>query len=199
VDRVVTRVGCGPMGALEELVTRSQIQQLAVRYALGVDGKDIDALATLYTDEADKGYGPGPDGIGRFFDHVLRGSHCAIHLIGKHLIEFDSDAKAHGVVYCRAHDHVLDPEHWWDVALAYFDSYERRGDNWLFAERRVATRNTAPSVGFLNPRKGLGCLTNSAPLRPFGNATRSACPMTNVDRGGIDRGSERTSVVKDTP
>ena len=131
-----TRVGT--LDPLDELVARSKIQQLAVRYALAVDGKDLDTLATLYVDELDKGHGPGPEGIRLFFDHVLRGSHCAMHLIGNHLIDFDSDTTASGVVYCRAQHHVLEPEYWWDVALVYFDSYERRGDGWLFGDRRLA-------------------------------------------------------------
>ena len=35
------------MDAIEELVARDRIRQLAERYALGVDGKDLDAIAVL--------------------------------------------------------------------------------------------------------------------------------------------------------
>ena len=57
----------------------------------------------------------------RFYDQSLRNFHCSMHLVGNHVIDFDDDDHAHGVVYCRAHHHVLEPEHWFDVALAYFD------------------------------------------------------------------------------
>jgi hypothetical protein len=40
-------------------------------------------------------------------------------------------------VYCRAHHHVLEPEHWYDMALAYWDTYERHGGQWLFRRRRL--------------------------------------------------------------
>ena len=127
------------MDALEELVARSKIQQLAVRYAFAVDGKDIDTLATLYVDDIDYGvHGIGPEGVKRFFDAVLRGSLCSMHLIGNHLVEFDDDTHAHGVLYCQVHLHVREPDHWSETALAYFDRYERRGDEWLFADRRLA-------------------------------------------------------------
>jgi hypothetical protein len=124
------------MNALEELVARDCIRQLAYRYALGVDGKDLDGLAALFVEDVDNGrYGPGRDGVKAFYDHVLRAFHCSMHLVANHVIDFDDDDHAHGVVYCRAQHHVLEPEHWFDQALAYWDTYERAGDDWLFRRR----------------------------------------------------------------
>ena len=53
------------MDALEELIARDQIRQLAFRYTLAVDGKDIDSLAELFVEDVDNGrYGPGREGCG---------------------------------------------------------------------------------------------------------------------------------------
>jgi hypothetical protein len=124
------------MDPLEELVARDRICQLAYRYALGVDGKDLDGLAALFVEDVDNGrYGPGREGVKTFYDHVLRGFHCSMHLVGNHVIDFDDDQHAHGVVYCRAHHHVLEPEHWFDQAFTYWDTYERVGEDWFFRRR----------------------------------------------------------------
>jgi hypothetical protein len=126
------------MDALAELIARDSIHQLADRYAVAVDGKDIDTIATLFVEDVDNGrYGPGRQGVRTFYDHVLRGFHCSMHLVGNHPIDFDDDDHAHGVVYCRAHHHVLEPEHWFDMAMAYFDTYERVDDKWYFRRRKL--------------------------------------------------------------
>jgi hypothetical protein len=124
------------MDALDELIARDRIRQLAFRYALGVDGKDLDGLAALFVDDVDNGrYGQGREGVKAFYDDVLRNFHCSMHLVANHVIDFDDDDHAHGVVYCRAQHHVLEPDHWFDQALAYWDTYERAGDAWLFRRR----------------------------------------------------------------
>jgi len=126
------------MDALAELLARDQIRDLALRYALAVDGKDLDGIAALFVADVDNGrYGTGRDGVRRFYDQSLRKFHCSMHLVGNHVIDFDDDAHAQGVVYCRAQHHVLEPEHWFDEALAYFDSYERVDDAWFFRRRRL--------------------------------------------------------------
>jgi hypothetical protein len=126
------------MDAIEELLARDGIRQLAARYALAVDAKDVDGIARLFVDDVDNGrYGPGREGVKLFYDQSLRKFHCSMHLIGNHVIDFDDDDTAHGIVYCRAHHHLLQPEHWFDEALAYFDSYERVDGDWRFRRRRV--------------------------------------------------------------
>ena len=122
--------------ALDQLIARDRIHQLADRYALAVDGKDVDGIAALFVEDVDNGrYGPGREGVKTFYDHVLRDFHCSMHLVANHPIDFDDDHHAHGVVYCRAQHHVVKPEHWFDMALAYFDTYERVGDEWFFRRR----------------------------------------------------------------
>jgi ketosteroid isomerase-like protein len=123
---------------LDELVARDQIRDLAVRYALAVDGKDVDGLAALFVEDVDNGrYGSGREGVKTFYDKVLREFHCSMHLVANHVIDFDDGDHAHGVVYCRAQHHVLEPEHWFDHALAYWDVYERVADGWRFRRRSL--------------------------------------------------------------
>ena len=142
------------MDALEQLVARDKIRELAYRYALGVDGKDLDSLAALFVEDVDNGrYGPGREGVKTFFDHALRSFHCSMHLVANHVITFDDDEHAHGVVYCRAQHHALDPDHWFDQALAYWDTYERLVDEWLF-RRRLLKSWYRQEIG--HPERGSG-------------------------------------------
>jgi len=125
---------------LARLLALQSIRDLTLRYALAVDGKDLDGLAVLFAPDVDNGrYGTGPDGVKRFFDQSLRTFHCSAHFVANHVVDFDDDEHAHGVVYCHAHHHVLEPEHWFDEALAYFDTYERVSPDgeWRFRRRRV--------------------------------------------------------------
>ena len=126
------------MDRLQELLARDEIRQLAERYAVAVDAKDLDGLAVLFAEDVDNGrYGPGREGVKTFYDNRLREFHCSMHLVGNHVIDFEDDDHALGVVYCRAQHHLLEPEHWFDVALAYWDTYEYHDDRWVFRRRRT--------------------------------------------------------------
>ena len=133
------------MDAVQELVARDQIRQLAERYSLAVDGKDLDGVVAMFTEDVDFGqFGTGREGARNRYDTDLRKYHCTMHFVGNHVIDFDDDDHAHGVVYCRAYHHVPEPDHWFDIAVAYWDTYERVGDEWLFRQRQ-------PRVWFRQP------------------------------------------------
>jgi SnoaL-like domain len=131
------------MDTLQELLARTQIHELADRYAIAVDGRDLDTLAGLFVEDVNNGrYGPGREGVRTAYDNRIRFFYASMHLVGNHVIDFDDDDNATGVVYCQARHHVKppeqdEPEHWFDMALAYFDTYERLGDGWCFRRRRV--------------------------------------------------------------
>jgi len=58
---------------LPRLVARDTIRDLALRYALAVDGKDLDTLASLFAPDVDNGrFGRGPDGVRRFYDQAAQ-------------------------------------------------------------------------------------------------------------------------------
>jgi len=163
------------MDAVEELVARDHIRQLAHRYALAVDGKDLDGMAALFVPDVDNGrFGTGPEGVKRFFDQSMRRYHCSVHFVGNHVIDFDDDDHAHGVVYCRAQHHVLEPEHWWDEVLAYWDTYERVDGDWRFRRRQVRSwyrqenrdREVA-SAADVGPKRGVMMPEAFATFDPF--------------------------------
>jgi hypothetical protein len=126
------------MDAVQELVARDQIRQLAERYAFGIDGRDLEAVAAQFSERSRWGrYGLGREGAITFYDNILRRFHCTMHLVGNHIIDFDDDEHAHGVVYCRAHHHVPEPEHWFDLAFTYWDRYELEDGRWLIVSREL--------------------------------------------------------------
>jgi len=123
---------------LQRLVDRDAIREVALRYALAVDSKDLDALASLFAPDVNNGrFGQGADGVRRFYDQSLRNFHCSFHLVANHIIDLHDADHADGVVYCLAQHHVLEPEHWFDEALAYWDTYVRIDGSWHFRRRRL--------------------------------------------------------------
>jgi ketosteroid isomerase-like protein len=139
------------MDALEDLIARSKIQQLVQRYALAVDGKDLDGIAELFPEDVDNGrHGVGREGVKNFYDQVFRGSRASVHFVGNHVIEFDDADHAHGVVYCQDYGQDRQSDAWHDMTIAYWDFYERHGDDWLF-RRRIMKRWSRPAAVLATP------------------------------------------------
>ena len=129
------------MDTLEELAARDRIRQLAYRYALAVDGKDLDGVAALFVEDVDNGrYGPGREGVKTFYDHVLRQFHCSMHLVANHYVDFgDPPDTATGSAYCIA-KHVYEEEgvdRCYVMHIRYDDQYRRVGDGWRIAHRHL--------------------------------------------------------------
>jgi hypothetical protein len=121
---------------LERVEAQLAITQLPARYALAVDSRNLDALVNLFIDDVPCGRrGNGRAALKDFYasDHILRGFYRSQHQICGHTIDFIDADHATGTVYCRA-EHE-DAEHWVVMAICYFDSYERRNGEWLFARR----------------------------------------------------------------
>ncbi len=117
-----------------------RIRDLAERYAVAVDAKDVGGVARLFvSDVVVPGHGVGRDAIAAFYDQVLRRFHCSMHLVANTVVDQHDEEHASGVVYCRVHHHSTDPEHWYDHALAYFDDYAIESGQWRFRRRRVHT------------------------------------------------------------
>jgi len=121
--------------ALARLLARDEIQELAHRYAVATDARDLDALVALFVPDVRV----GRDAVGREalrgdFDHQLRAIGVSILFVGNHVIDFDDDERARGVVYCMAQ--IQDGERWIRQAIRYDDSYARRDGRWLFVRRR---------------------------------------------------------------
>ena len=123
------------MNELEQLLARDAIRQLAHRYAVAIDARDLDALVALFVDDVRVGRDErGRDALRRDFDRQLRAIGVSILFVGNHVIDFDGDDRARGVVYCTAQ--IQDGARWIRQAIRYDDSYERRDGRWHFARRK---------------------------------------------------------------
>lgn len=117
------------------LVAHEQIRQLASRYAVALDARDLDTLVSLFVDDVRV----RRDQVGRAalrasFTEQLRDLGVTILLVGNHVINVIDDDHATGVVSCRGEIEM--GEEWVVQAIQYHDSYERRGGDWLFVRRR---------------------------------------------------------------
>ena len=110
------------------------IQQLPIRYALAVDGRDLDAWVRLFEPDVDMGrHGRGRDVLREYIEPQLRWFYRSIHQIVGHRIDIVDEDTATGAVYCRAEHEVGD--RWIVMAICYFDTYRRVEGEWFFARR----------------------------------------------------------------
>ena len=123
------------MDDVAKLLARDEIRQLAYRYALAIDSRDIDTLIGLFVEDVRVGRDTfGREALRENFEAQLREVGITILFVGNHLIDFQSDNKATGVVYCKNETQIDD--HWIHQAIQYRDDYERRNGQWLFVRRR---------------------------------------------------------------
>jgi ketosteroid isomerase-like protein len=117
------------------LLAYEEIRQLAARYAVATDARDLDALVALFVDDVQVGrWARGRDALKAFFDHSLRGVGITILNIGTHVIDLVDDDHATGIVYCRGE--IQEGGRWIVQAIQYRDDYERRGGHWYFVRRK---------------------------------------------------------------
>jgi hypothetical protein len=140
---------------IDRIESQLAIQQLPIRYAVAVDGRDIDAWVDLFVTDVDCGRaGKGRDALRGMIVEGLRGFYRSVHQICGHQIDFADADSATGIVYCRA-EHE-DRGKWIVMAIAYFDQYARRDGRWYFVRRKekhwyyadAAERPTAPFLGW---------------------------------------------------
>jgi ketosteroid isomerase-like protein len=121
--------------ALDRLLAYEAIRQLASRYALALDSRNLDDLVALFVDDV----AVAPDSTGRKalraqFDRSLREVGRTFLLVGTHVIDLVDADHATGSVYCKGE--VQDGSRWIHQAILYDDVYERRDGTWLFVRRR---------------------------------------------------------------
>ena len=123
------------MDALTRLAARDEIRQLAYRYALAIDSRDIPELVSLFVDDVQVGRDTfGHAALRANFEAQLREVGITILFVGNHLIDFQDDDHATGIVYCKNETQMGDE--WIHQAIQYRDTYERRAGTWLFVRRR---------------------------------------------------------------
>lgn len=122
------------------LLAHEEIRQLVARYAVAIDSRDLDALVALFVDDVKVGRdATGRDALRAFFEESLREIGVSILNVGTHVIDFDDDDHATGVVYCRGEIEVPTqdgPDRWVVQAIQYRDAYERRDGRWHFVRRQ---------------------------------------------------------------
>jgi len=121
--------------AMNRLVARDEIRQLAYRYALATDSRDLDTLVSLFVEDVQVGRDSfGREALRSSFDEQLRSVGITILFVGNHLIDFDDEDHARGVVYCRGE--IQDGDRWIQQAIQYRDLYECHQGRWYFVRRR---------------------------------------------------------------
>ena len=133
--RVVLRSPAPSHRALQRVEAQLAIQQLAVRYAMAVDARDLDLLAEQWSPDAwmGKQHGEGPDGVRSYFRPILQRFYRSVHMVVGHRIDLVDEDNATGTVYCRAEHESGDD--WVVQAIVYDDTYRRTDGRWGFASR----------------------------------------------------------------
>lgn len=122
------------MTDVERLLAYEEIRQLAARYALAVDRRDVGALVELFVaDVRMPGGEAGREALRDAFEVHLRADRVSILSVGGHVINLLDRDHAAGTVYCSAE--FGDQGRWIRQAIAYEDDYERRDGCWYFARR----------------------------------------------------------------
>jgi len=117
------------------LVAHEEIRQLAARYAIALDARDLDTLVGLFVDDVRVGRDErGHDALRASFTDQLRDLGVTILLVGNHVIDVIDDDHATGIVSCRGEIEMGD--RWVVQAIQYHDTYERRDGHWRFVRRR---------------------------------------------------------------
>lgn len=138
--------------ALETLIAKDQIRELALLYSRGVDRKDLDLLRSLYTADATDTHGDAFSGSAREYMGFLERSFPYMrysgHHICNHLISVDGDV-GEGEVYALAYHVIPDRQSGWVedlIAVRYIDRYRRESGQWRFSKRVVTfdMRTTRP-------------------------------------------------------
>lgn len=120
---------------LDRLESLDAIRQLAAKYALSLDMRDLDAHVGLFApdirvsrEQIGRAY------LKRWLDDTLRLQFTGTaHHIGGHIIEFNDPDHAIGVVYSK-NEHETGPE-WVIMQMLYWDEYQRMDGRWYFRRR----------------------------------------------------------------
>lgn len=149
-----------PSVPLEQRVDRLEsidaIRQLAAKYSLSLDMRDLDAHVNLFAPDIrisrDQS---GRAAMKRWLDDTLRQQFTGTsHHIGNHIIEFSDPDHAHGIVYSK-NEHETPRKDggtdWVIMQMVYWDNYERMDGVWYFRRRLpcywYATDLNAPPIG----------------------------------------------------
>ena len=153
------RLGPWNPSTLEARVDRMEslaaIRQLAFRYALCLDSRDMKSLVALFPEDVRVGRDEsGREALERWFTQTMSAMRTSVHLIGNHIIDFDDADHARGIVYCRDELERPDAGLWQVGVLQYWDRYVRIEGEWYFERRKFHRFYIVDAL--TRPRPGAG-------------------------------------------
>lgn len=131
--------------ALQTLIARDEIRELALLYSRGCDRKDFELLRTLYTKDGidlhDETFRGTADDYVQFLARSLPHVPYSGHHVCNHLISVDVDrGEGEGEVYALAWHVIPDRNGGWIedfMCVRYVDRYRKEDERWRFALRTV--------------------------------------------------------------
>jgi len=115
------------------------IQQLAARYALAGDSRDVDLMVSLFVDDVRVGKGlTGKAAFHEFWSKRWATFGRSMHYISNHVVDLGTDGdpdKATGGVYCCELQESSADGSWSVYCFRYFDQYKRTSQGWRFVRR----------------------------------------------------------------
>lgn len=122
---------------MDRLESLAAIQQLAQRYAIAIDSRNMDMMVDLFLPNVRVGKDEyGRAALKRWYTETMRHTGPSCHVVGNHVVDFDDADHARGIVYCHDElDHPDDGE-WVQGQLQYWDTYLRLDGEWYFERRK---------------------------------------------------------------
>ena len=123
------------MDDVARLLAYEEIRQLAARYAVAIDRRDLDALVALFIDDVRVGRDTyGRDALRANFEESL-GGHRPVGPEHRAPIRSTSSTTTTPPDMCTAKGEIADGDRWIHQAIRYDDTYERRNGHWYFVRR----------------------------------------------------------------
>ena len=129
--------------AVRELADRAAIQDVLLRYARGVDRRDLDLVASCFMPDASYegalARGTIADALARLGDRLARYD-GTMHFVGNQLIEIRGDT-ASSETYVVAYHRLANEgaARLFTVGVRYLDELVRDGEQWRIRRRIVRT------------------------------------------------------------
>ena len=153
------------------LIACEEIRQLASRYAVLLNHRDLGALTDLFVPDVRVGRdATGRAALRASFDAQLADGHRTILHVTNHVIDVLDADHATGIVGTRGEIEI--GSEWVIQVIEYHDTYERRDGRWMFVRRRhhlwygadMLTRpNVLPDANWPEHQTGKGVLPELMP------------------------------------
>lgn len=133
---------------VRRLEDRFEILELVNRYALAVDDRDWDTIATMYARDSafDSVLGriEGRDAVVAYYRDRTSNFGATFHIPHNVSLDFQSETTARGIV--AAHAELAIGEQTVLIALRYLDAYVKEEGRWRFLERDVQQLYAVPAA-----------------------------------------------------